>query len=84
MSAVTELETKLAHLKNTAEGDLHGIAVKLEAIYQHIVGSHVETVVKDAVVADVHDAATKVQTIADTMRSDVDAADDVVDAVAKK
>lgn len=84
MSVVTELETKLANLKNTADGDLHALVVKLEAIYQHVVGSHVETVVKDAVVADVHEAATKAQAIADTMRSDVDAADNVVDAVAKK
>jgi hypothetical protein len=82
------VETKLVNLKNTAEGDLRALVVKLESIYQHVINSHVEDVVKAAVTADVHDAATKAEAIADTLRSDVStldvAATTVADKTAKK
>lgn len=84
MSVVTELEGKLKSLKATADGDLHALVLKLEAIYQHIVSSHVEDVVKAAVVNDVHEAATKAESLADTLRSNVDDATAAVDKAAKK
>ena len=81
MSAVSELETKLSNLKKRAEGDLHALVVKLEAIYQHVAASHTETVVKNAVVANVTDAANHVEALANTLESDVDTADKSVDSV---
>jgi len=71
MSVFTELETKLADVKNKVEGDLHALVVKLESIFQHVQLAPVEDLVKEAVAADIHAAATQVETISDTLRSEV-------------
>lgn len=71
MSVFSELETKLADVKNKVEGDLHALVVRLESIFQHIHLAPVEDVIKEAVAADIHAAATQVETVADTLRSEV-------------
>lgn len=71
MSVFAELETKLATLKDSVEGDLHTLVVKLESIFQHIHLAPVEDVVKQAVAEDVHAAATQVENVAATLRSEV-------------
>jgi hypothetical protein len=81
MNVETEVAVKLAKLKNSVDGDLHDLVVKLESIFQHITNSHSEDVVKAAVVADVAVAASHVKTIADTVRADADTADQVIDTV---
>lgn len=71
MSVFAELETKLAEVKDNVEGDLHALVVKLESIFQHIKLAPVEDVVKKAVAEDVHAAATQVENVAETLRSEV-------------
>lgn len=71
MSVFTELEAKLADVKGKVEGDLHVLVTKLESIFQHIHLAPVEDVVKEAVAADIHAAATQVETVATTLRSEV-------------
>lgn len=71
MSVFAELETKLADVKNSVEGDLHALVVKLESIFQHVKLAPVEDVVKEAVAEDVHAAATQVENVAATLKSEV-------------
>lgn len=80
MTVIANAEAKLVEVKNKVEGDLHDLALKLEAIFQRVHQAPVEDVVKEAVASDVHAAATKIEAVADTMRSDVDVADKVVDS----
>lgn len=81
MSAFDELKTKLTELKGKVSGDLHALVTKLEAVAEHLHKSPLEDVVKETVTNDLHAAATHVERVADTVRSDVDVADKVVDAV---
>ena len=80
MSAFEDLKTKLTELKSKATGDFHALVVKLEAVAEHLHKAPLEDVVKATVTADLHAAATHAERVADTARSDVDAADKVVDA----
>lgn len=81
MSKYTELADKLTEVKSKVEGDLKTLIEKLEAIFQHVQASPVEDVVKTAVAEDVHAAATSVEHVADTLRTDADDADKAVDSV---
>lgn len=71
MSVFTDVETKLGELKDKVEGDLHALVVHLESIFQHVNLSPVEAVVKEAVATDIHAAATQVEAVADTLKSEV-------------
>jgi hypothetical protein len=84
MSAVTDLAAKLTELKNTLEGDLHAVVVKLESVFHHVQAAPVEDIIKEAVTTDLHSAATKVEALADTLRSNVDVVDNAVDKAATK
>lgn len=91
MSAVTELQVKLTSLKDKLDGDLKDLVVKLESVFHHVHASHVEDVVKVAVATDIHEAATKIDNVANTIRMEsdladkaVDTADDAVNAVVTK
>lgn len=83
MSVFAELEAKLAAVKDNVEGDLHALVVKLESIFQHIHLAPVEDVVKKAVAEDIHAAATQVENVAATLRSEVTDAVTQADAPAK-
>ena len=80
MSEFKELQAKLNELKGSLEGDLKTLVVKLESVFHHVQAAPVEDAVKDAVVTNLHDAATKVEAVADTLRSDADVADKAVDS----
>lgn len=84
MSFVTDLETKLSDVKNKVEGDLHHLILKLEAVFQRVHQSHIEDTVKEAIVSDIHTAASHVEAVADTLRSDVSAVDKAVRKAASK
>jgi len=81
MNVIVDTEAKLNQLKNSLEGDFKVLVTKLEAVFQHIHQAPLEDVVKEAVATNLHDAATKVEAIADTLRSDVDVVDQAVDVV---
>lgn len=78
MSVFTDVEAKLVDVKNRVEGDLHTLLTHLEAVFQRVQQSPVEDVVKEAVASDIHAAAVKVDAVADTLRSDVNVANEVV------
>lgn len=80
MSVFEDVKAKFAELKSSATGEAHAILTKLEAVLEHVHKAPVEEVVKTAVTNDLHAAAVQVARVADTARSDVDAADKVVDA----
>lgn len=80
MTFVNEVETKLTDVKNKVEGDLHSLVLKLEGIFHRVHQAEVSGVLKQAVISDIHDAATHVEAVADTLRSDVDVVDKVADA----
>jgi hypothetical protein len=80
MSELKNLQAKLTELKNSLEGDLKAVVVKLESAFHHVQAAPVETAVKEAVASDLHDATDKVAAVADTLRSDVDVADKAVDS----
>lgn len=82
MSVFADVEAKLASLKDKVEGDLHALVLKLEAVFQRLHNAPVEDVVKEAVASDIHAAASHVEAVADTLRSDVAVADKVVSAAA--
>jgi len=71
MTVFTELEAKLAEIKGKVEGDLHVLVTKLESIFQHIHLAPVENVFKEAVASDIHAAASQVELVAQTLRSEV-------------
>lgn len=81
MSAIATLQEKIDDLKTKVSGDLHDLVKHIEAAVQHLHTSHTETVVKDAVVADLSSATDKVANIANTVRMESDLADKAVDAV---
>lgn len=83
MSVVTDVNDKLNEVKDKVEGDLKILVEKLESIFQHIQASPVEDVVKNAVAEDVDAAATTVEHVSDSIRSDVDSVDNAVDTTAK-
>lgn len=85
MVTLVEAKNKLIEVGKKVENDLHlaGLVKKLEAVVERVHQAPVEDVVKTAVASDIHDAATKVEAVADTMRSDVDAVDKVVDTADK-
>lgn len=78
MSVFSELESKLVDLKNKVNGELRSLVLNLESVFQHVHKSPVENVVKEAVASNIHDAATSVERLADTLRSDTDAVDQAV------
>jgi hypothetical protein len=80
MSFITNLEAKLSEVKGKVEGDLHSLVLRLESVFQRVQQSPVEEVIKEAIVSDIHAAATHIETVADTLRSNVDVVDAVVDA----
>lgn len=80
MSVFEDVKAKFAELKSGATGEVHNILTKLEAVLEHVHKAPVEDIVKTAVTNDLHAAAVQVARVADTARSDVDAADQVVDA----
>ena len=86
MTFVTELEEKFISLKDKAEGDLHALVLKLEAVFSRVHQAQVADGLKAAISSDIHAAASHVEALADSLRSDadvavkaVDAADDAVD-----
>lgn len=83
MSFVHDLETKFSDIKDNVEDDLHGLVLKLEAVFQRIHKSHLEDVVKDAVVSDIHAAATHVEAVATKLRASADVADKVAESAKK-
>lgn len=83
MSFVHELEAKFSDIKNNVEDDLHGLVLKLEAVFQRIHKSHLEDVVKKAVVSDIHAATTHIEGVAAKLRSTADAASEVAETVKK-
>jgi hypothetical protein len=82
MSVFTDVEAKLVDVKNKVEGDLHTLLTHLEAVFQRVQQAPVEDIVKTAVASDIHAAAVKVEAVADTLRSDVNVADKVVNVAA--
>jgi hypothetical protein len=82
MSVFTDVEAKLVDVKNKVEGDLHVLLTHLQSVLEHVHQAPVEEIVKTAVASDIHAAAVKVEAVADTLRSDVNVADKVVNAAA--
>jgi len=80
MTFVNELEAKFTALKDKAEGDLHALVLKLEAVFNRVHQAQVADGLKHAISTDIHAAASHVEAIADTLRSDVDVAVQAVDA----
>ena len=80
MTFVQNLEAKFEHLKTTAEGDLHALVLKLEAVFNRVHVAQVSSVLKQSVSSDIHDALDHVASVADTVRTDADAAVKVVDS----
>ncbi len=80
MSVFEDVKAKFVELKSSATGEVHSILTKLEAVLEHVHRTPVEDLVKTTVATDLHAAAVQVARVADTARSDVDAADKVVDA----
>lgn len=90
MSFITDLETKLEALKDKLSGDFHTVVLRLEAVFNHVKSAEFQDSVKEAIVSDIHTAASHVEAVADTLRSDadvvdkaVDVADDAVDSAAE-
>jgi hypothetical protein len=79
MTFVQDLEAKFAGLKDKAEGDLHGLVLKLEALFNRVHQAQLADGLKQALSADIHAAATHVEAVADNVRSDVDVVDKAVD-----
>jgi hypothetical protein len=80
--SLVALEENLAKLKNTVEGNLKDLVLKLEAVLHHVKASHVEPIVKDAVYTELHTATVKVSNIANEIRMESDLADKVIDTTA--
>jgi len=80
MSFVTEVEAKLSDVKSKVEGDLHALVLKLETIFHRVHQVEASGVFKQAIVSDIHAAASHVEAVADVLRANVDAAVKVVDA----
>lgn len=80
MTFVQNLEAKFEHLKTVAEGDLHALVLKLEAVFNRVHLAEVSAGLKQAISSDIHTALEHVATVAGVVRADVDAADKVVDA----
>jgi hypothetical protein len=81
MSVIANFEAKLKSVKGKVDGDLKDLVIYLESVFHHVQASHVEDVVKNAVVSDLHAATVKVDNIANTVRIESDLADKAVDAV---
>jgi hypothetical protein len=79
MTFVQDLEAKFSHLKDVAEGDLHSLVLKLEAVFNRVHGALVSDVLKQAVSADIHTALEHVAVVADDVRAKADLVDEVVD-----
>lgn len=71
MSFVTEVEAKLSEVKDKVEGDLHALILKLEGIFHRVHQAEVSGVLKQAVISDIHAAASHVESVADAVRVDV-------------
>lgn len=91
MSFVAEVEAKLSEVKDKVEGDLHALVLKLEGIFHRVHQAEVSGVFKQAVISDIHAAASHVGAVADALRTNaddvvkvVDAADEAVDKAAAK
>lgn len=79
MSFVTEVEAKLSEVKGKVEGDLHALVLKLEGIFHRVHQAEVSGVFKQAVISDIHAAASHVEAVAEAVQSNVDEAAKVVD-----
>lgn len=71
MSFVTEVEAKLSEVKGKVEGDLHALVLKLEGIFHRVHQAEVSGVLKQAVISDIHAAASHVESVADAVRANV-------------
>jgi hypothetical protein len=80
MSVVANFEAKLKAVKGKVEGDMKDLVLYIESVFHHIQASHVEDVVKNAVVSDLHAATVKIDNVANTIRIESDLADKAVDA----
>lgn len=79
MTFVQNLEAKFAELKDKAEEDLHGLVLKLEAVFNRVHQAQVAEGLKQAVSADIHAAAVHVEAVVNKLRDDADVADKAVD-----
>lgn len=84
MSFVQELEAKFSHLKDVAEGDLHSLVLKLEAVFNRVHVAVVSDGLKQAVSADIHTALEHAAAVADNVRTKADVVDKVVDLADSK
>lgn len=78
MSFVQELEAKFSHLKDVAEGDLHSLVLKLEAIFGRVHLAEISHGLKQAVSADVHTALEHASALADVVEAKAAVVDEVV------
>lgn len=78
MSVIHEFKETLANVKDKVEGDFKDLLKHLESVFHHLHVSHVEDVVKEAVVTDLHAATVKVDNIANAVRANADAVDKTV------
>lgn len=83
MSFVQELEAKFSHLKDVAEGDLHSLVLKLEAIFSRVHVAEVSHGLKQAVSADVHAALEHASVIAGAVEAKAAVVDEVVEQAEK-
>lgn len=79
MSFVQELEAKFSHLKDVAEGDLHSLVLKLEAIFSRVHVAEVSHGLKQAVSADVHAALEHASVIAGAVEAKAAVVDEAVE-----
>jgi|SRR5690242_5058397 len=79
MTFVQDLEAKFSHLKDVAEGDLHSLVLKLEAVFNRVHLAVVSDGLKQAVSSDIHAALEHVAVVADDVRAKADVAVAVVD-----
>lgn len=81
MTFVQDLEAKFSHLKDVAEGDLHSLVLKLEAVFNRVHVALVADTLKQAVSSDIHAALEHVAVVADDVRAKADQADSTLDTV---
>lgn len=85
MSIFAEFQDLLSNVKGRVDGDIHDVVKHIESAFQHIHASHVEDIVKHAVVADLHAATVRIDNIANSVRANLadTALDIAVEAVSK-
>lgn len=79
--SVTAFEEKLKSVKDKVYGDLKDLILYIEAAFNHAQTSHAETLVKSAIVDNLHAATVKVENIANSIQENARLAEQAVEAI---